>query len=338
MKKKRRYVGMGILLTVFLLVTLFLFYSFRLQKSAVKNIVPKHYEKEYVLIAEDEDSQFWMSVYASALKEAEKNNAYLEWMEKESADSYSVEESLTMAIASKVDAIFIYPDGSKRVRELIQEAIGAGIPVVTLVDDDTESKRISCVGLNAYQLGQMYADEINQLLTDKTTNVEILLDEKDTANNDIIFNQIKSNMKTQNGSGEAVHVAAINISGQNTFDSEEGIRDLFMDEKSMPDILVCLSDVDTQAACQAVVDYNQVGNISIIGYYTSDTVLSALDKGIMQASITPDTDQIGQEAVRAIEEYVKSGYVSEYTSIQLHVVTKENSSLYMENEDDKILD
>jgi len=323
MKRKRKYVSMGVLLTGFLLITLFLFYSFNLQQSAVKSIIPKHYEKEYVMIAEGEDSQFWQNVYKSGQKEAIKNDAYLKWMEKDSSEAYSMEDYMKIAIASKVDGIFIHPDGSTTVRELINQAQEEKIPVITLVDDDTQSDRISCIGLNAYQMGQEYADEINQYVTDKTKHVEVLLDEKDTANNDIIFNQMKSNIHTSKSEEGTLSITALDIAGQNTFDSEEGIRNVFIDNKNLPDILVCLSDTDTQAACQAIVDYNQVGNISIIGYYLSDTVKNAINKGIIQSAIVPDTDQIGKQAIDAMSEYSKNGNVSEYTSITLNVVTKD---------------
>lgn len=326
MKRKPKYIFMVILLLVLLSITLFLFYSFTLQKEVAKKIVPNYYEKEIVLIADGEDSQFWQNVYESAQKQAKKQNAYLEWMEQDSLETYTIQDYMRIAIHSNVDGILIHPDGSSEIRQLIDEAESKHIPVITLVDDDTQSKRISCIGLNAYQMGIVYAQQINQLMTSETNLVDVLLDEKDTTNNDIIFNQMKTNIKAQRKGENNLSIQMWNISSQNTFDSEEAIRNIFIDTKHLPNILVCLSDTDTQAACQAIVDYNQVGNVSIIGYYLSDVVKNALKKGVIQSVVVPDTKQIGKKAIETMVEYEQNGNVSDFTSIDLNVITKKNIS------------
>lgn len=63
-----------------------------------------------------------------------------------------------------MDGIILEADGSDEEQELIQEASDADIPVVTVLTDDSSSARISFVGLNSYQLGNAYTEQILGLL------------------------------------------------------------------------------------------------------------------------------------------------------------------------------
>lgn len=309
------------------ILLLYMIFTLLFQTSAKSETQITEYEKEFVLIADGKESQFWQKVYESGLRTAKENNAYLEWMEQ--SGNYSMEDYIKIAIQSEVDGILICPDNSKEVQLQLESAKEAGIPVVTLVDDAPDSGRISCVGLNAYQTGQLFAQQILEDMEPDTSSIMILVDENASSGKEAIFGQIKSNINSQLGDESNVTIESHTISEGNSFDAEEEVRNIFLDSDSLPDILVCLSDTDSQAACQAVVDLNQVGNVKIYGYYISDTVLDAIDKGIMEASVTADAVQLGTDAVHTLNEYISSGYVSEYTSINLNVVTKSNIASYM---------
>lgn len=53
------------------------------------------------------------------------------------------------------------------------------------------------------------------------------------------------------------------------FDTEEAIRIVFQSQEGPPEILVCLDEVTTECAYQAMIDYNVVGEVDIVGSYTS---------------------------------------------------------------------
>ena len=44
---------------------------------------------------------------------------------------------------------------------LINKATKFGMPVVTVINDAPDTKRVSFVGINTYQMGQVYAKEIS---------------------------------------------------------------------------------------------------------------------------------------------------------------------------------
>lgn len=84
-----------------------------------------------------------------------------------------------------------------------------------------------------------------------------------------------------------IELSLVSIDDTNAFSVEESIRDIFM-EKNLPDIIVCLNELNTTCVYQAVVDYNKVGQIHILGYYDSDTILKAIDRNVIYATVTID--------------------------------------------------
>ena len=109
------------------------------------------------------------------------------------------------------------------------------------------------------------------------------------------------------------------------FEAEEVIRDIFINSDSLPDILICLDPVSTECAYQAIVDYNEVGNVNIVGYYTSDIVMNAIHKGLIPAAVTIDTGEIGRYSIDALNEYLSAGHVSNYFNVGLSIVTKDET-------------
>ena len=103
---------------------------------------------------------------------------------------------------------------------------------------------------------------------------------------------------------------------------------MFVNEESLPDVLVCMDEVVTECVYQALVDYNQVGNVKVIGYYYSDVILNAIDKGILSSTIAMDMDEVGKYSVNALEEYLSLGHSNGYYSVNQHVITKDNADEY----------
>jgi ribose transport system substrate-binding protein len=129
--------------------------------------------------------------------------------------------------------------------------------------------------------------------------------------------------------GRKINIAPYYISNDNEFDSEEAIRDIFVGSDTVPDILVCMEEVDTECACQAIVDYNKVGQVAIVGSYSSDIVLEAIKKNLAALTVAINTAQLGRESVQALNEYQKMGYVNNYYNVDLDIINKDNVNSYL---------
>lgn len=235
-----------------------------------------------------------------------------------------------MAITAKVDGILIQPDGSYEVKRLITDAISKGIPVITVMSDASDSGRQGFVGYNSYDLGQIYGQQVLVAMAQSQEDCHaVVLFGGDISENtqNIIYSSLMERLE-----GTNVILDVLAIDNSNVFSAEEAIRELVVSSPSgtisAPDILICLNATNTICAYQAVVDHNKVGEIQILGYYDSDEILSAVEKRIIQATVAVDANRVGASSVDALMEYLQFSRTSDFTPVDLSVVTAANVAKY----------
>ena len=303
----------------------------------------KTYNHYYVLITNDRKSSFWQTVYEGAKEEAQKENSYIEMLGNNLSEEYSSEDLMQIAIDSKVDGIILEANESSEMAILINKANAAGIPVITALEDNKASTRKSFVGVNSYNLGRAYGEQVcgiedmtsnNSNDLDGTTVMVLMKANADDTSQNIIFTGISDAIKNSANKSRLTNVEAVAISNDGAFAAEESIRDIFMNQENIPDIIICMNELNTTCVYQAVVDYNKVGKINIIGYYDSDTICRAIERNVIYATISVNTKQLGMNCVSALDEYKESGHVSEYFSVDILLITSDNVSEYLGDADE----
>lgn len=147
----------------------------------------------------------------------------------------------------------------------------------------------------------------------------------------ILYSGIQDTIEQERGD-TVIELSLYSVDDTNAFSVEESIRDIFM-EGDIPDILICLNELNTTCAYQAVVDYNKVGVVSILGYYISDTILNAIDRNVIYATVDIDTPQMGGFCIDALQEYHDLGYTSQYFTADISLVSRENVDEYLRGEE-----
>lgn len=143
----------------------------------------------------------------------------------------------------------------------------------------------------------------------------------------ILFSGIQEAIEQERGE-TVIDLALQTVDDTNAFSVEESVRNLFM-EGNIPDILICLNELNTTCAYQAVVDYNKVGRVSILGYYVSDTILKAIDRNVIYATVYIDAPQMGSFCIEALQEYHELGYTSQYFTADISLISAENVADYL---------
>ena len=288
------------------------------------------YAKHYLMISGEENKLMWNSIYESASEAAKDADAYVELIAPGHDSNYTKADYLRIGIASKVDGIILEADGSSEEQSLIQEAADENIPVVTVLTDDSSSARISFVGLNSYQLGKAYTEQILGLLKEHGTTQVLLLSnsQSKTQETNLVYYQIKKELEEKKKADQIAIISEYSIDNSSDFDTEEFVRDIFVSEQNLPDVLVCMDEVVTECVYQALVDYNQVGNVDVVGFYYSDVILDAISKGIISSAIALDMDEIGRYSINALEEFSSLGHTSSYYSVGQNVITRANVGIY----------
>ena len=282
------------------------------------------YRYKYDMIVDSPDSSFWQAVYGCAQDWSQKNDAILELKGSGKENDYTKLDYMNMSIASNADGIILQYSGEQGLEAKINEAVQKGIPVVTVMGDAVHSKRQSFVGVSDYQLGSAYGEKVAEYVTEDTQSILILLKKNiDDMNQSQIYTQISNAAQAKAGADAEIKVTGKNLLSAGTFETEEAVTDIFQQKDKVPDILVCMDEETTECARQAVLDFNLAGKITIIGYYSSEDILTAVEKGVISVTCDVDTDQLGKYTIEALTEYQKDGRTNSYYNVDINFLDKD---------------
>ncbi|HOO27330.1 MAG TPA: substrate-binding domain-containing protein [Lachnospiraceae bacterium] len=364
-RKEKILTGTLVSLTIVMLLTTLIGLIYFKQQIAGSNLKDEEqyneYERQYVLITKDIDDTFWDSVYEEMKEAGDETGVYVERLGRNLSMEYSKNDLMEIAIDSHVDGIILEADESDETAALINKADAEGIPVVTIMRDAMGTTRKSFVGISNYNLGSEYGklivnaskelqersapegndtDQGQTLLPDPEAEADpvqvlILIDKNSTdTSQNIIYTAIQEELEKEGFDKSKAQVDTAAISNDGAFSAEESIRDIFQNSEYQPDVIVCLNELNTKSIYQTVVDQNKVGQIMIIGYYDSETILRAVQRKVIYATITVNTKQMGSYCVKALNEYIDTGHVSDYFSVDFTLIDKDNVNEYLRSLDD----
>lgn len=318
----------GIVLVLFFATVAGLFYYREMIRKLgeVQEEVFTEYPRLYAYIAEDPESKLSNRIYKEISDYAINNGCYVEMTGQNLSASYSKADRINIAISSKVDGIILEGDDSEETAALIEKATENGIPVVTVLTDCVSSSRKSFIGLNNYSLGTEYGDELVSIGEAKRKyplSALILLDRDDGNADDIIHSSIKESV-----TGRNIRLSSAIVDSSTPFTSEESVMNILDGLDTIPDVIICLNDRTTESVYQCIVDKNLVGKTTILGYYNSETILKAIDKGSVYATFAVEANIIATQCVNALNEYNNTGFVSEYFSSNYIKINRDNISDY----------
>ena len=321
----------GIVLVLFCVTVAGLIYYRGMIKrlGEVQEEAHAEYSRLYAYIADDPDSQLSNRIYKEIVDYAKENDCYVEMTGQNLSTSYSKADRLNIAICSKVDGIILEADSSVETAELINKANDAGIPVVTVLSDCSESQRKSFVGLNNYDLGSEYGNELAKIREEKRAyplKALILLDKDEGNSDDMIFSGLNEALKGRN-----IVLTSSGVDTSTPFTSEEDVMNILdqLDKQGqIPDVIICPNDRISESVYQCIVDKNLVGKTRILAYYDSETILKAIEKGSVYATFAIEANIVAKQCVNALNEYNNTGLVSEYFTSKYIMISKSNISSY----------
>lgn len=284
------------------------------------------YKARYAFICGDPENDIFKAVYDSAKQRGEEKGEYVEFMGSEFSGSYSAIDLMDMAIDAGMDGIIVEPSsGSRQMTRYIDRAVDAGIPVVTLGNDDTESRRNAYVGFASYSVGQSFGRQIVSFKGEETKNVTVLMNAGGN-NSDIIYSGIRNSIESE-GLSDSFFLTAQFIDDSQPYSAEEGVSQLLKREE-IPDVIICLDETITSCACQAIVDLNRVGETTILGFYVNSAILAAINNGILYSTVVMDARKMGEYCVDTLDSFRESEVVNEYIPVETYVIDKTNIDEY----------
>ena len=337
-KKKKRNSFMTITILTAVLLVLTTITGIVMFRVYISNLGDKKsgsdYKLYYAMIVEERESAFWKSVYEGAYEAGLEQGVYIDLFGTNAFRNKSKEELLQIAVDSGVDGIILEADESEEMTDLIDRAVAEGIPVVTVYGDNANSERCSYVGVGNYDIGQEYGKQVLTIAGNlhRAISVAVLTSENaKSSGQNTLFSGIQDVINQERKKGAQIELSMVSVDDSNAFSAEEAIRDIFT-VTNLPDIIICLNERNTTCVYQTIVDYNKVGQVQILGYYDSESIIKAIEREVIHATIAVDTKQMGRFCVEALQEHYYRGYTSQYFSVDIKLINQNNVAEYREKQ------
>ncbi len=326
--KAGKILGVAPILSVAVMAVLTAGYLFLLQQNVTEDTQQTEYQYHIALIADNKDTSFWKQVYEGAVEEGKKYGAYVEQVGEELSGSLSVSDAVNIAVYEGVDGILFRPSDTRASMAMIESAQKAQIPVITVQKDVTDSRRQGFVGVNDYFLGMEYGKRILKIADKDTRLATVLFPE--ASFNGVSQEWFRMGLKNTVRDGKIRFDFKVVQDANGLNNAEDIIYDITMGKTTPPDILICLDEVIALSACQIIDNRVLEKQPKIIGSYFSQEILTAIEEGKMDSTITIDPKELGRMSVDALMTYKNYHIVSYYTEVKTMLIDQEEAGKYRE--------
>ena len=135
-------------------------------------------DEYYVLVAANLQVPYWQTAGAGFAKAAAQMKVRSDYLGPQNYDPKAEREALDKAVQQKATGILLAVTDPALLKEGIDKAVAAGIPVVTLDSDSPASKRLFFIGTNNYQVGMTGGQRLAQELKGKGNVVVFTMPEQ----------------------------------------------------------------------------------------------------------------------------------------------------------------
>jgi ribose transport system substrate-binding protein len=288
---------------------------------------PKYH---FYVVGQNSVDPFWKEIKRGIESAAKYYNVVVEFNAPRFNNPQEELKFLDIAVTSNVDGIITHVSSGLNFTSLINKAYDKGIPVITIENDDKRSNRNAFVGTNSFLVGKEAA-RLMVKATKGKANIAIIVSndyELDAVSENLKINGFLSTIKNYSG----MKVVKIYTSKMGILSAEEITQSILKDYQDI-NAIYATNSVDTLGSAQQIVNHNEVGNITLIGYGDTESILRYIRKGIIYGTVTSDPYKMGYESIRALIDIKENNNVSTFIDTGVKVIT---ASILYENKKAKI--
>ena len=265
------------------LLKLFLFVPVLLFLVVLINCGSEHSADEYyVLVAVNIQIPYWKAAGAGFSQAASLLKVRADFFGPDDFDPKAEKEALDKAVSKKATGILVSAADAKLLKESIDRAIAAGIPVITVDSDAPESKRLFSIGTNNYQAGLAGGQRLAAELKGKGNVVVFTMPGQ--AN---LSDRLLGYRAALESHPEIKITRVVDIAGDPriVFDTTTEILGKEKDKKEKVDGFVCLEALGGKEVA-TVLSENKVADKVILAMDTDPDTLEFIRKGVIAATIS----------------------------------------------------
>lgn len=236
--------------------------------------------EKYYLISANVKIPYWQAGSAGLFQAATQLKVRSEFAGPDTYDPKGEQQALQQAVQSKATGILISVADPALLKDDIDKAIAAGIPVITVDSDAPASKRLLFIGTNNYRAGQIGGERLAKELNGKGSVVVFTIPEQ--AN-------LKERLRGYRDALEATPgikiTRVVDMKGDSRVAFDSATEVLGNDKKEHTDAFVCLEALAGKEVA-TVLSQHGVKDKVVIAMDTDDDTLSWIQKGVIAATIS----------------------------------------------------
>ena len=287
--------------------------------SVEKNRAPQPGKIRIALAPKGLAHQFWLTVKAGAEAAAKEFGAEIDWQgpakETEVDKQISIMEDM---ISSKVNAIVMAACDENALIGVVQKAIDAGIPVVTIDSGIKSDIAVSFVATDNVAGGRTAARELARLIGE----------EGEVGLIPFVPGAATSELREQGFLEGLAEFANIKLA-QKLYCMSDVAKGMSVTEDMMtsnPGLkgIFAANEPGAIGSAQALKAAGKAGQIKLVAFDASNEEIQALKEGSIQALVVQNPYQMGYQGVKAAIDHLQGKPVDKRVDTGVTVVTMEN--------------
>lgn len=252
--------------------------------------------EKYFLIAGNTKVPYWKTAAAGFEQAATDYNVTAVIDGPEGLDVGAEADAFEKAAAAKPAGILLSVLSAQRMRPLIDKAMAAGTPVVTIDSDAPESSRLFFIGTNNYQAGRLGAQKLVRLLNGKGNVVFYTFPAQPN-----LAERLKGYMDTLGEHPGIKIVDVYDIKGDSSAAFDKTREYLARTGNDKIDAFVSLDSVSGKDVADAL-NRQHVSDRTVIAMDVSPDVLNLIKSGAIQATISQKPYTMGYVGLKALAQ------------------------------------
>lgn len=233
--------------------------------------------EKYYLVATNVKVPYWQQSGSGLTKGASALKVQAEMIGPDTYDPKAQREDFVRTVGKKPAGILLSVSDPNVLKPEIDNAIGQGIPVITIDSDAPQSKRLMFVGTDNYKAGVMAAEVAAKQLNGKGNVVAFTIPEQ-------------TNLEDRMRGYRDVFAKYPGIKITEVIDMKGDPRVVFdkttdiVDKKAKVDGFVCLEAIACPEVAE-VLDRKKVTGKIVVAMDTDQRTLEGIQKGLIQATV-----------------------------------------------------
>lgn len=237
-------------------------------------------DEKYYLISANVKIPYWQAGSAGLFQAATQMKVRSEFAGPDTYDPKGEQQALEQAVQSKATGILISVADPALLKDDIDKAIAAGIPVITVDSDAPASKRLLFIGTDNYHAGQIGGQRLAKELNGKGNVVVFTIPEQ--AN---LKDRLRGYRDALEASPGMKITRVVDMKGDSRVAFDSATEVLGNDKKEHVDAFVCLEALAGKEVATVLSQHDAKDKV-IIAMDTDDKTLEWIQKGVIAATIS----------------------------------------------------